>query len=99
MRRDNRLNSDNAEAIAYTFHFQMTSGGGRQACSIRVRASDFDGARTLFRENWPMIEPLARYRLASISGDSGQSSQLCLDIADLANLSHLRATNASVEGS
>jgi hypothetical protein len=89
MRRDDWLNSDNAEAVAYTFHFQMTSGGGRQACSIRVQAADFDGARTLFRENWPMIEPLARDRLANLSGESGQPSQLCLDIADLANLSRL----------
>jgi hypothetical protein len=84
MRQDDRLNSDDAEATAYTFHFQMTSGGGRQACSVRVRASGIDDARTFFRENWPMIEPMARDRLASRSGQSGR---LCLDIADLADLS------------
>jgi hypothetical protein len=87
MRQDGRLNSDDAEATAYTFHFQMTSGGGRQACSVRVRASDIDDARTFFRENWPMIEPMARDRLASRSRDPGQSGRLCLDIADLADLS------------
>jgi hypothetical protein len=90
MRRDQGLNSEDAEAIAYTFHFQMTSGGGRQACSVRVRAPNIDEARTFFRDNWSMIEPMARDRLASRSGDSGQSSRLCLDIADLAGLSRPR---------
>lgn len=84
MRHDEQLNSDDAEATAYTFHFQMTSGGGRQACSVRVRASGIDDARTFFRENWSMIEPMARDRLAS---RSDQSSRLCLDMADLADLS------------
>jgi hypothetical protein len=83
MRRDHRLNSEDAEAIAYTFHFQMTNGGARQACSVKVRAPNIDDARTFFRENWAMIEPLARDRLASRSGDPEQSSRLCLDIADL----------------
>jgi hypothetical protein len=86
MRQDDGLDSDDSKATAYTFHFQMTSGGGRQACSVRVRASDIDDARTFFRENWPMIEPMARNRLASRPGD--QSGRLCLDIADLADLSH-----------
>lgn len=87
MRQDDRLDGDDSKATAYTFHFQMTSGGGRQACSVRVRASDIDDARTFFRENWPIIEPMARDRLASRSGDPGQSGRLCLDIADLADLS------------
>jgi hypothetical protein len=87
MRRDQRLNSEDAEAIAYTFHFQMTSGGGRQACSVRVRAPNIDDAKTFFRDNWSVIEPMARDRLASRTGDPGQSSRLCLDIADLADLS------------
>jgi hypothetical protein len=89
MRRDHQLSSEDAEAIAYTFHFQMTSGGGRQACSVRVRAPNIDEARTFFRDNWSMIEPMARDRLASRSGDS-QSGRLCLDIADLAGLSRPR---------
>jgi hypothetical protein len=90
MRRDQRLSSEDAEAVAYTFHFQMTNGGGRQACSVRVCAPNIDEARTFFRDNWSMIEPMARDRLASRTGDPEQSSRLCLDIADLAGLSRPR---------
>lgn len=56
MRHDHRLNSDDAEAIAYTFHFQMTNDGGRQACSVRVRAPNVDEARIFFRQNWSTIK-------------------------------------------
>jgi hypothetical protein len=87
MRHDRRLNSKDAEPISYTFHFQMTSGGGRQACSVKVRAPNIDDARSFFRENWSMIEPLARDRLASRSSDPEQSGRLLLDIADLVDLS------------
>jgi hypothetical protein len=65
----------------------MTSGGGRRACSVSVRAPNIEDATTFFRENWPVIEPMARDRLASRSNETEQSSRLCLDIADLADLS------------
>jgi len=85
MRHDHRLNSEDAEAqdaeaIAYTFHFQMTNDGGRQACSVRVRAPNVDEARIFFRQNWPTIESLARDCLASRAGDPGQPSRPILDI-------------------
>jgi hypothetical protein len=87
MRREQRLNSEDAEAVSYTFYFQMTSGGGRQACSVRVRAPNIEDARTFFRDNWPMIEPMARDRLASRSSETEQSNGLCLEIVELADLS------------
>jgi hypothetical protein len=80
MRHDHRLKSEDAEATAYTFHFQMTNDGGRQACSVRVRAPNVDEARIFFRQNWPTIESLARDCLASRSGGPGQSSRPCLEI-------------------
>jgi hypothetical protein len=87
MRREQQLGGEDAEAASYTFYFQMTSGGGRQACSVKVRAPSIDDARTFFHDNWPMIEPMARDRLASRSGKSEPSNLLCLEIADLAGLS------------
>ena len=86
MRCDERLVNSNREAKSYTFHFQMTNGGGRQACSVRVRASDLDSARLFFRDNWRLIEPLARERLASRASEAERSSQLCLDAVDAANM-------------
>jgi hypothetical protein len=85
MRCDERLDNSNREAKSYTFHFQMTNGGGRQACSVRVRASDLDSARLFFRDNWRLIEPLARERLAGRANED-LSSQLCLDAVDAANM-------------
>jgi hypothetical protein len=69
MRRGRRLASENAETTAYTFHFQITNNGGRQACSVKVEAQSISDATTLLRENWPMIESMARDRLVSASSD------------------------------
>jgi hypothetical protein len=85
MRRDDRLTSEDAEAIAYTFHFQMTNDGGRQACSVKVRAPNVDEARTFFRQNWPTIESLARDCLASKTVGPEQPSWPCLEIGALAD--------------
>jgi len=69
MRRGRRLASENTETTAYTFHFQITNKGGRQACSVKVEAQSISDATILLRENWPMIESMARDRLVSQSGD------------------------------
>jgi hypothetical protein len=60
MRRERRPTSEVAETVAYTFHFQITNKGGRQACSVRVQAPNIHDATTFFRQNWPMIESIAR---------------------------------------
>jgi hypothetical protein len=69
MRRERRPTGESAETTAYTFHFQITNNGGRQACSVKVQAPNIRDATTFFRQNWPMIESMARDGLASRSGD------------------------------
>jgi hypothetical protein len=69
MRRGCRPASKDAETTAYTFHFQITSNGGRQACSVKVEAQSISDATALLRENWAMIESMARDRLVSASSD------------------------------
>src|ERR1700730_10663299 len=68
MRRERRAISEDAETITYTFHFQITNKGGRQACSVKVQAPNINDATTFFRQNWPLIESMARDGLVSRSG-------------------------------
>jgi len=69
MRRECEPTNVDSETIGYTFHFQITSNGGRQACSIKVQAPNVHEATTFFRQNWPMIEAMARDRLVNRSCD------------------------------
>jgi hypothetical protein len=70
MRRERRATSEVAEdTLTYTFHFQITNKGGRQACSVKLQALNIHDATTFFRQNWPMIESMARDGLVSKSGD------------------------------
>ncbi len=69
MRRERRATCEDAETITYTFHFQISSNGGRQACSVKVQAPNIHDATTFFRQNWPMIESMAREGLADRTGD------------------------------
>ena len=69
MRRERRAICENAETLTYTFHFQITNKGGRQACSVKVQAPNIHDATTFFRQNWPMIATMARDGLISRSGD------------------------------
>ena len=65
MRRERQPDDADAEAIAYTFHFQISDKGGRQACSVLVQATDISNATAFFRQNWSMIESMARDGLAN----------------------------------
>ena len=69
MRRERRATWEGAEAISYAFHFQISDKGGRQACSVKVEAPNIHDATKFFRENWPMIESMARDGLVSRTGD------------------------------
>ena len=69
MRRERRTTADGAETTTYTFHFQISNKGGRQACSVKVQAPNIHDATTLFRQNWPMIESMARDGLVNRTGD------------------------------
>jgi hypothetical protein len=69
MRRERRPASEEGETVAYTFHFQIASGCGRRACSVKVTAPNIHDATTFFRQNWPMIESMARDGLVNRSGE------------------------------
>ena len=69
MRRERRTTADGAETTTYTFHFQISNKGGRQACSVKVQAPNIHDATTFFRQNWPMMETMAPDGLVSRSGD------------------------------
>jgi len=69
MRRERRATCEGTEAISYTFHFQISDKGGRQACRVKVEAPNIHDATKFFRENWPMIESMARDGLVSCTGD------------------------------
>ena len=69
MRRERQPTSEEAETTSYTFHFQISNKGGRQACSVAVQAPNIRDATTCFRQNWPVIESMARDGLAARSSD------------------------------
>jgi hypothetical protein len=69
MRRECQPIDNDAETVAYTFHFQISDRGARQACSVKVQATNFSDATAFFRQNWPMIETMARDRLANKCSD------------------------------
>lgn len=60
MRCERRPNNEDAEATGYTFHFQIANDGGRQACSVKVQAPNVQDATAFLRQNWRMIESMAR---------------------------------------
>jgi hypothetical protein len=68
MRRESRPTNEDVETIAYRFHFQMAKDGARQACSVEVQAFNIHDATTFFRQNWPMIESIARNGLLNRPG-------------------------------
>ena len=69
MRRERRATCEDAETITYTFHFQISNNGGRQACSVKVQAPNIHDATKFFRQNWSMIESMARDGLVGRTGD------------------------------
>jgi len=68
MRRELRA-PKGAETLTYSFHFQISNNGGRQACSVEVQAPNVQDATTFFRQNLPEIESMARYHLVNGIGD------------------------------
>ncbi|WP_213773310.1 hypothetical protein [Bradyrhizobium sp. dw_78] len=64
MRQELQPADDTGDRVGYTFHFQITNRGGRQACSVKVQAPNIHDATQFFRQNWPMIESMAREGLA-----------------------------------
>ena len=65
MRHDAELIREAAGTSGYTFNFQISNNGRRQACSVKVQARNIHDATVFFRKNWPLIETMAREGLAS----------------------------------
>jgi hypothetical protein len=65
MRRDAQPIKEDSETVGFNFHFQITNGAGRKACSVRVQAYNYHDATDFFRQNWPTIELMARESLAA----------------------------------
>jgi hypothetical protein len=49
----------------------MANDGGRRACCVKVDASNIQEASALFRQNWPIIEAMARDGINSKGVDDG----------------------------
>ena len=79
MRREGQPIRKSKKTTGYTFYFQMTNNGGRQACSVRISALNRGDATTFFRQNWPMIESLARDSMAK--GAAGSPVKLASLVA------------------
>ena len=71
MRRDQQPIHEETKTTDYTFHFQISNGGGRQACSVKVEAPSIHEATRFFQQNWQNIELMARERLANRSYENG----------------------------
>jgi hypothetical protein len=60
MRKERTPVSGDGESAGYTFFFQIANDGGRRACCVKVDALNMQEASALFRQNWPVIESMAR---------------------------------------
>jgi hypothetical protein len=60
MRQERTLVGGDEESVGYTFFFQIANDGGRRACCVKVNAANIQEASALFRQNWPVIESMAR---------------------------------------
>ena len=60
------------ETTDYTFHFQISNGGGRRACTIKVQAPNIHDATKFLRQNWQNIEVMAHEVLADRSREDGE---------------------------
>jgi hypothetical protein len=69
MRQELQQANSDQDTVAYTFHFQITNQGGRQACCVKVQAPSHHDATQFFRQNWPMIESMAREGLTKPERD------------------------------
>jgi len=72
VRHDNQPIDESAATTEFTFHFQISNRGGRQACSVKVQARNVHDATNFFRQNWPTIEMMARDSLAERHQEEGR---------------------------
>jgi hypothetical protein len=60
MRQERTPINGDGESVGYTFFFQIANEGGRRACCVKVDALNIPEASALFRQQWPVIESMAR---------------------------------------
>jgi hypothetical protein len=60
MRQERTPINGDGESAGYTFFFQIANDGGRRACCVKVDALNMQEASALFRQNWSVIESMAR---------------------------------------
>lgn len=60
MRQERTPINGEGESAGYTFFFQIASQSGRRACCVKVDALNIEEASALFRQNWSVIETMAR---------------------------------------
>jgi acyl dehydratase len=72
VRRDHQPIHVDTETTDYTFHFQISNGGGRRACTVKVQAPNIHDATKFFRQNWQIIEVMAHEVLADRSRENGE---------------------------
>jgi hypothetical protein len=60
MRQERKPVSGDGELVGYTFFFQIANDGARRACCVKVDASNMQEASARFRQNWSVIEAMAR---------------------------------------
>jgi hypothetical protein len=60
MRQERTPINGDGESVGYTFFFQIANEGGRRACCVKVDALNIHEASALFRQQWPVIESMAR---------------------------------------
>ena len=88
MRHTSKPLDADAETTGYTFHFQISNAGSRQACSVKVQAPTMQDATAFFRQNWSTIELMARddslkHRATTTRSNSSSPDAACLDAAPL----------------
>jgi hypothetical protein len=71
MRKEQTLVSGDAEPVGYSFFFQIANDGGWRACCVKVDALSIQEAAARFRQNWPVIESMARDSIDSGSPGDG----------------------------
>ena len=65
MRQEQQSLTAANNAADFKINFQMTNAGARHACSVTIRALSKIDATAIFRENWLIIEKIARQRLTA----------------------------------
>ena len=72
MRHDHQAIDVDTETTDYPFHFQISNGGGRRACTVKVQAPNIHDATKFLRQNWQIIEVMAHDVLADRSREDGE---------------------------